>query len=110
MADCYFYNEGQIKGKGFVIAVVGLLLCLPPPLPSLPSPLTSLALVCLHFAMPFVLRVPAPKQRKERGLFEAERGGKGLIVLICWGPMSAFGMGGLAALGNVGVQNRWAGI
>jgi hypothetical protein len=98
------------KGKDFDIAVVGLLLCLPPPPPSLPSPLTSLALVCLHFAIPFVLRVPAQKKVKKEGCLSLRGGGKGLIVLIFWGPMLAFGMDGPAVLGNVGIQNRWAGI
>jgi hypothetical protein len=43
--DCYFFNVngGWSEGNNFVIAFVGLLLHLPPPPPSLPSPLTSLA-------------------------------------------------------------------
>jgi hypothetical protein len=60
--------------------------------------------------MPFVLRVPAQKKVKKEDCLRHSGGGKGLIVLIHWGPMFAFGMGGPEALGDVDIQNGWAGV
>jgi hypothetical protein len=60
--------------------------------------------------MPFVLRIPAQKKVKKEDCLRLRGGGKELIVLICWGPMLAFGIGGPAVLGNVGAQNVWAGV
>ncbi len=58
LVDCYFLDGGRSKGNNFVMAVVGLLSRVSSPLPSLPSPLTSLArssIACCILGFPLLV-------------------------------------------------------